>query len=81
MQGNSDLGIKAGIGHQQGAIGTEALPSRGLANRLEEERGERLAADSLASGVSKGILQRGLHELPVNRMGGRHGVDQNDGPG
>ena len=30
MQGHGDLGGQAGIGHQQGAIGPEALPSCGL---------------------------------------------------
>ena len=60
MQGNGDLGGKAGIGHQQATIGPEALPSRGCADRLEEERRERLPGDPLASGLLQGRLDRGL---------------------
>ena len=59
MQGHGNLGGKAGIGHQQGVIGPEAPPSGGLADRLEKERCERLAADTPASGFLKGGLQRG----------------------
>ena len=72
---------QAGVGHEQGAVGPEALATGRLPDGLEEERRDGLAGDAESPGSFDRVGEGGLHHVAIEGRVGRHGVGQDQGAG
>ncbi len=80
-QGHRHVTGQAGVGEDEGLIGTQAATLGGLADSVEEEGSDCLAGDPLMTGLGQGGSEGVVHCTGIKGVGLGDWLRQDDGGG